>query len=202
MTMTIETTEITVGGESPPLGGESPPLDEIKRQLGEAEGKLNSVSTNIETLTAQLTEVMRGLSEFLLADLSQPWPIRMQRHLLHSADVPEEFRKRWLKLRVYKGQNKRRSAGKRMQRWALKQYPGLWEAITHEIFEAQPQRLAALKGEMALDESLEKARTVEMTPEQQEAQRRSFAFGNTSIENPNVTREMVDEAAERIKNST
>lgn len=30
---------------------------------------------------------------------------------------------------------------------------------------------------------------------EREAQRRSFAFGNASIDNPNVTREMIDAAA-------
>jgi len=34
--------------------------------------------------------------------------------------------------------------------------------------------------------------------EQQEEQRRSFAYGNTKIENDRITREMIDEAAERI----
>jgi len=34
--------------------------------------------------------------------------------------------------------------------------------------------------------------------EQQEAQRRSFAFGNCAIDNPLVTRRMVDEAAARL----
>ena len=37
-----------------------------------------------------------------------------------------------------------------------------------------------------------------MTPEQAEEQRRSFAFGNTAIENPLITREMIDKAAEDI----
>lgn len=37
-----------------------------------------------------------------------------------------------------------------------------------------------------------------MKPEQQEEQRRSFAFGNVSIDNPNVTRAAVDEVADRF----
>jgi len=48
---------------------------------------------------------------------------------------------------------------------------------------------------------LEHARRVEMTPEHKEAQRRSFAFGNANIENEAVTREMVDEAAEKLQSS-
>lgn len=38
----------------------------------------------------------------------------------------------------------------------------------------------------------------EMTSEQKEAQRRSFAFGNANISNPNVTREMIDNAAKSL----
>ena len=36
------------------------------------------------------------------------------------------------------------------------------------------------------------------TPAQQEEQRRSFAYGNTKIENDLITRQMIDEAAERL----
>jgi hypothetical protein len=43
-----------------------------------------------------------------------------------------------------------------------------------------------------------KGKRREMTPEEREAQRRSFAYGNAVIDNPNVTREMVDAAAEKI----
>lgn len=42
------------------------------------------------------------------------------------------------------------------------------------------------------------AKTVTMTPAEQEAQRRSFAYGNVAIENPNVTRELVDTIADLI----
>jgi len=45
---------------------------------------------------------------------------------------------------------------------------------------------------------LEKAKRIQMTPAQQEAQRRSFAYGNTRIENDLITREMIDEAADRL----
>jgi hypothetical protein len=37
-----------------------------------------------------------------------------------------------------------------------------------------------------------------MTEAEKEAQRRSFAYGNAHIENERVTRQMVDEAAEKI----
>ena len=36
-----------------------------------------------------------------------------------------------------------------------------------------------------------------MHPEDLEEQRRSFAFGNTHLENSSITREMIDEAAEK-----
>ncbi|MEY4515501.1 MAG: hypothetical protein RLZZ450_7623 [Pseudomonadota bacterium] len=49
-----------------------------------------------------------------------------------------------------------------------------------------------------LEKLLREARQVRMTPEQQEAQRRSFAYGNTHFENSRITRETVDRAAEEL----
>jgi hypothetical protein len=46
---------------------------------------------------------------------------------------------------------------------------------------------------------IERARTVRMTSAQKEEQRRSFAYGNTKIENERITREMVKELAEGKK---
>lgn len=43
------------------------------------------------------------------------------------------------------------------------------------------------------------SRKREFTPEQQEAQRRSFAFGNTHLENERITRETIDRAAEALR---
>jgi hypothetical protein len=48
------------------------------------------------------------------------------------------------------------------------------------------QKLIALAGQQ------------EMTPAQREAQRRSFAYGNTHFENSDITRETVDQAAEEL----
>jgi hypothetical protein len=48
---------------------------------------------------------------------------------------------------------------------------------------------------------LEKVKSVKMTPEQREQQRRSFAYGNTRIENPLITRETVKEQAEALKDT-
>jgi hypothetical protein len=50
-----------------------------------------------------------------------------------------------------------------------------------------------------LQQLLDAAKNLEFTPEQKEEQRRSFAFGNANIENPRVTREMVNEEAEALK---
>ena len=50
-----------------------------------------------------------------------------------------------------------------------------------------------------LQELLEAAKTFVATPEQKEEQRRSFVFGNTNIENPLITREMVNKEAEALK---
>jgi hypothetical protein len=43
------------------------------------------------------------------------------------------------------------------------------------------------------------ARTVEMSPEQREEQRQSFAYGNTHIENQRITRETVADAAQEMR---
>lgn len=42
---------------------------------------------------------------------------------------------------------------------------------------------------------IERARSIEMTPAEREEQRRSFAYGNANIENPAVTRDVIDKAA-------
>ena len=49
-----------------------------------------------------------------------------------------------------------------------------------------------------LHELIDQARAIKMTPAQKEAQRRSFAYGNLTIDNPAITREMVDAAASRL----
>ena len=42
------------------------------------------------------------------------------------------------------------------------------------------------------------SRTREMTSEQKEAQRRSFVYGNTKIENDAITRDTVNRAADQL----
>ncbi|MCH9020655.1 MAG: hypothetical protein IIA73_09870 [Proteobacteria bacterium] len=45
---------------------------------------------------------------------------------------------------------------------------------------------------------LEKAKNVRMTREEREEQRRSFAYGNSKIENDRITRETIDREAESL----
>jgi len=45
---------------------------------------------------------------------------------------------------------------------------------------------------------LDRSRTARMTREQREEQRRSFAYGNSKIENERVTRKMIDEEANTL----
>lgn len=48
---------------------------------------------------------------------------------------------------------------------------------------------------------IERARLVRMSARESEEQRRSFAYGNTKIENDRITRAMIDERAEALKRS-
>ena len=50
-----------------------------------------------------------------------------------------------------------------------------------------------------LDELIEMAGTIRMTPEQAERQRRSFAYGNVKIENDSIPWEMIHRAAEELE---
>ena len=45
---------------------------------------------------------------------------------------------------------------------------------------------------------LQASRQHPMSPKEREAQRRSFAYGNTAFENPLITREMVDNEARKL----
>lgn len=49
-----------------------------------------------------------------------------------------------------------------------------------------------------LDALIQSARKTKMTPVQREQQRRSFAYGNTKIENDRITKKMIDDAAKRL----
>jgi hypothetical protein len=49
-----------------------------------------------------------------------------------------------------------------------------------------------------LEYLIERARKVRMSPQEKEEQRRSFAYGNTKIENPRITREIIDQEAEKL----
>jgi len=49
---------------------------------------------------------------------------------------------------------------------------------------------------VSLEMLIDMARSVTVTSDQLEEQRRSFAYGNTKIENDLITRELIDEQAE------
>lgn len=48
-----------------------------------------------------------------------------------------------------------------------------------------------------LDRIIEKAKEYQMSAQEKEQQRRSFAYGNAKIENDRVTKEMIDQAASK-----
>jgi hypothetical protein len=50
-----------------------------------------------------------------------------------------------------------------------------------------------------LKKLIDLARKIEMSPQDQEKQRRSFAYGNTHFENNRITKETIDRAAEGLK---
>jgi hypothetical protein len=58
-----------------------------------------------------------------------------------------------------------------------------------------------LEGTMSknLEALLQTAKKVKMTPKELEQQRRSFAYGNTNIENAHITKETVDKAARLLE---
>jgi hypothetical protein len=49
-----------------------------------------------------------------------------------------------------------------------------------------------------LNKLIEIAKGVTPTPEHREEQRRSFAYGNTAYENGRITREMINEQADKL----
>ena len=53
-------------------------------------------------------------------------------------------------------------------------------------------------GENDLQQLISRARGVKMTAKERETQRRSFAYGNSKIENAHVTRDSINREAERL----
>jgi hypothetical protein len=45
---------------------------------------------------------------------------------------------------------------------------------------------------------IERAKRITMSPGEREQQRRSFAYGNANIENEAVTKDVIDEVADRM----
>lgn len=54
----------------------------------------------------------------------------------------------------------------------------------------------------ALKTLIEASKQARMSSSEREAQRRSFAYGNTHFENELITREMIDEAADALAASS
>lgn len=50
-----------------------------------------------------------------------------------------------------------------------------------------------------LNKLIEKSKSVSMTSKEKEEQRRSFAYGNSKIENDQITRETIDREAEQMR---
>jgi len=75
------------------------------------------------------------------------------------------------------------------------QLPHVLNALLGTLQEPPAFCMMAKRGEGSmtkdLQELIERARKIEMTPDQLGEQRRSFAYGNTHIENERITREMV-----------
>lgn len=71
-------------------------------------------------------------------------------------------------------------------------------AYSREQWEKHVEFIRQEARDIKLDTEKWAARMKEPSPEDLEKQRRSFAYGNAALDNPNVTREMVDAAAEKI----
>lgn len=53
-----------------------------------------------------------------------------------------------------------------------------------------------------LEDLIEKSRKIEMTAEQAAKQRRSFAYGNTHIENERITRELIADLDKKLSSAS
>ena len=69
------------------------------------------------------------------------------------------------------------------------------ESRKTDVPEGAPEEWAQSVEAAELEEKLLAARDVSMTEEEAEAQRQSFAYGNVNLSNPEVTRDVVEEAA-------
>ena len=50
-----------------------------------------------------------------------------------------------------------------------------------------------------LEYLIEKSKALRMTEEEAEEQRNSFAYGNSAFENPNITKEIIEEEAKALR---
>jgi len=60
----------------------------------------------------------------------------------------------------------------------------------------------SMEGHMTekLQRLIEQAKKIKMTPEQREAQRRSFVYGNTKLENDCITKQLVNKVGDQLAN--
>jgi len=90
---------------------------------------------------------------------------------------------------------------------SLKSKQGQWRPIAKRVTKWFDKNDLATRifEDQSMNEKLatltEMARSVRMSRRESEEQRRSFAYGNTKIENDRITREMVNERAEALKRS-
>ena len=52
-----------------------------------------------------------------------------------------------------------------------------------------------------MNELIERSRSIRMSEDDRERQRRSWAYGTAKLENEDITRELIDEAARKIERS-
>jgi hypothetical protein len=65
-----------------------------------------------------------------------------------------------------------------------------WAAFASHQEDSMPRSLSRL---------IEMAKAVRVSDKQREEQRRSFVYDNTAIENPQISRDMVDRQAEALR---
>jgi hypothetical protein len=73
------------------------------------------------------------------------------------------------------------------------------EAALAKLAEEDPGSSETVK--VRLKELLDRSKAIEMTTAEREEQRRDFVYGNTRLSNPAITRELVDDVADKMSRS-
>ena len=76
-----------------------------------------------------------------------------------------------------------------------------WQYLTYTLCSSRTDKEAWME-DRSLSRLIELAKGVHMNAQQPDAQRNSFVYGNTKIENSNVTRELVEEISQRVPSRT